>query len=53
MNTIRFDKLKWRAVKLAPTFLDYVGKVDVLYFSVSPLDFSISRIESSLQHAII
>jgi len=50
ININRFDEVKRRVVWLAPAFMDYVDKVDVLYFVGLHSGFSISRIDSNLHH---
>jgi len=39
-------------VTLAPAFMDYVGKMDVLNSVGLPSGFSISRVESNMQYLI-
>ena len=57
VNNNHFEEVKEKAVRLAPTFMDYVRKVNFLHFLGLWImfekwisGFSISRIESNLQY---
>jgi len=49
MNTNRFDEVKGRGMRLAPTLMDCVGNQDILKSLGLPYGLSNSWIESNFQ----